>query len=65
MAMKILVIGLELYCGGHFYFGSKAKYQKKTTELPQATIKLQRNFFLYTSILTTLVKAPNYIGRCT
>ena len=38
--MKILVIGLELYCGGHFYFGSKTKYQKKTTELPQATDKV-------------------------
>jgi len=59
--MKILVIGLELYCSGHFYFGSKAKYQKKTTELPQATdklyhIKLHRKK-MYASILTTLVKA--------
>ena len=62
--MKILVIGLELYCGGHFYFGCKAKYQKKTTELPQATNKVaSKKKKLYTSILTTLVKAPNYISR--
>jgi hypothetical protein len=43
--MKILVIGLDIYCGGHFYFGSKAKYQKKTTELPQATDKVASKFF--------------------
>ena len=78
--MKIIVIGLELYYSRHFYFVSKAKYQKKKkqikikfsylilsyTELPQATdkldhIKLYRNKTLYTSILTTLVKATNYI----
>ena len=66
MQMKIIIIGLELYYSGHFYFRSKAKYQKKTTELPQATdklyhIKLYRKKTLYTSILTTLVKATNYI----
>ena len=50
--MPLSTILIELYRAGQFYWWRKPKYTQKTTDLPQATDKLDHNGVSSTSRLS-------------